>query len=181
MPTIGNNLLPYPNSSDAPNVPSDLSKLGQAVDTAIGGGARIFQTIADLQAVPSSQLFEGMRANVISDTTVLNNGIYVYKNAAWTRARPYLQSGTLHTSTDTNGMVAITWVPPEAGVTPAQVFVTNGPAALNSTDVNSRMFQPLFWHVDSATGGTIRFYRIDSQAWVSNVQGVTVQWLAIWI
>ncbi|MFT8442181.1 MAG: hypothetical protein ABF780_05660 [Bifidobacterium aquikefiri] len=95
MPTIGNNLLPYPNSSDAPNVPSDLSKLAQAVDTAIGGGCHIIQTHADLLAIPSAQLFTGMRVYVIADSDPLNNDDYMYLNGAWSHARPTMQTGNI--------------------------------------------------------------------------------------
>lgn len=86
MPTIGNNLLPYPNTSDEPNVPKAISDLASAVDAAIGGGSRIYQTLAALQAVPSTQLFEGMRARVTADTT--NNGEYVYAGGSWLSAKP---------------------------------------------------------------------------------------------
>jgi hypothetical protein len=83
MPTIGNNLLPYPNTSDEPNVPKAISDLASAVDVSIGGGGRLFQTLADLQSVPTTQLFEGLRAYVIADNTLTNNGGYWYRHGAW--------------------------------------------------------------------------------------------------
>ena len=83
MPTIGNNLLPYPNTSDEPNMPKAISDLASAIDTAIGGGARIYQTLAALQAVPSAQLFDGMRAHVVNDPTASNNGVYTYTSGVW--------------------------------------------------------------------------------------------------
>lgn len=86
MPTIGNNQLPYPNTSDEPNVPKAISDLASAVDTAIGGGRRIYQTLSALQAVPSVQLFEGMRAHVVADS--VNNGEYVYVSGTWLSAKP---------------------------------------------------------------------------------------------
>lgn len=83
MPTIGNNQFPYPNTSDEPNIPGDLQKLALAVDTAIGGGNRLIDTLATLQAIPNTQLFKGMRATVTNDPTTMNNGEYVYTGGAW--------------------------------------------------------------------------------------------------
>ena len=90
MPTIGNNQFPYPNTSDEPNIPGDLQKLALAVDTAIGGGNRLIDTLATLQAIPNTQLFEGMRATVTNDPTTGNNGEYVYTGGAWVSQTPTL-------------------------------------------------------------------------------------------
>jgi hypothetical protein len=83
MPTIGNNLLPYPNTSDEPNIPKAISDLASAVDSAIGGGEHIYQTLSDMQSVPSSQLFEGMHAVVVGDATADSNGEYTVKSGKW--------------------------------------------------------------------------------------------------
>lgn len=83
MPTIGNNQFPYPNTSDEPNIPGDLQKLALAVDTAIGGGNRFVATLSDLQKIPNTQLFNGMRATVTSDPMAVNNGEYVVSGGAW--------------------------------------------------------------------------------------------------
>lgn len=83
MPVIGNNQLPYPNTSDAPNIPNDMQTLASAVDAAIGGGNRFIDTLATLQAIPNTQLFNGMRATVTNDPTTMNNGEYVYTGGAW--------------------------------------------------------------------------------------------------
>lgn len=83
MPTIGNNQFPYPNTSDEPNIPGDLQKLALAVDTAIGGGNRFVATLSDLQKIPNTQLFNGMRATVTSDPTAVNNGEYVVSGGVW--------------------------------------------------------------------------------------------------
>ncbi len=95
MPTIGNNQFPYPNTSDEPNIPGDLQKLALAVDTAIGGGNRLVATLSDLQKIPNTQLFNGMRATVTSDPMAVNNGEYVVSGGAWvsqTRTRVYTGS-----------------------------------------------------------------------------------------
>mgnify|MGYP007135618770 CR=1 FL=1 len=83
MPTIGNNQLPYPNTSDAPDVPGDLQRLAAATDTAIGSGNQLLNTYAQLQAIPNTQLFTGMMATVLNDTTPARNGQYEYLNGAW--------------------------------------------------------------------------------------------------
>ena len=95
MPTIGNNQFPYPNTSDEPNIPGDLQKLALAVDTAIGGGNRLIDTLATLQAIPKTQLFEGMRATVTNDPTTMNNGEYVYTGGAWVHQTSRVFAGSV--------------------------------------------------------------------------------------
>jgi hypothetical protein len=84
MPVIGNNQLPYPNTSDTPNIPNDMQTLASAVDAAIGGGHRIYSSLTALQAVPLAQCFPGMRATVSGDVVGANDGEYVYSGGSWT-------------------------------------------------------------------------------------------------
>jgi hypothetical protein len=172
MPTIGNNLLPYPNTSDEPNVPKAISDLASAIDTAIGGGARIYQTLAALQAVPSAQLFDGMRAHVVNDPTVPNNGEYIYASNSWSHARPFIYGGQFIGATDANGYVN---VPIPMTTAPSFVLVTLGPTLnndiVNSQDLNVGIITvgSFSVHIRNSTNGS------NGGNWPT-----TFSWLAIW-
>jgi hypothetical protein len=175
MPTIGNNLLPYPNTSDEPNMPKAISDLASAVDSAIGGGARIYQTLAALQAVPSSQLFEGLHAYVSADTTATNNGGYTYTSGTWKRSRPYMQAGAVNSKTDVNGYVSVSF-PSAMDVAPTAVLVTNGPAV---GGVTSQYADLSLGQVD-ATHFTV-FSRNTTSGGAMGNNPAIFQWLAIWL
>lgn len=107
MPTIGNNQFPYPNTSDEPNIPGDLQKLALAVDTAMGGGNRLIDTLATLRAIPNTQLFKGMRATVTNDPNVGNNREYVYTGGAWIHQQPRVFQGSFVTKLTNSGDVNV--------------------------------------------------------------------------
>lgn len=78
MPTFGPQSLPYPNTSDAPDVPGAFLTLLQAMSV---GGAKTYATQASLTA--SGTGYAGQLAVVTSDSTTALNGVYLSNGSAW--------------------------------------------------------------------------------------------------
>jgi hypothetical protein len=178
MPFIGNNQLPYPNSSDEPNVPADLRKLASAVDDAIGGGRRFVKTTADLKAIPTARLFAGMRAEVTNDPIPSANGEYVYKGAEWvplTRTPVIIGSQQDSGTTSDLGTLVINYRSPD-GTPPDIVVVSNGPY-VNGYEDYGKDYQLMRWGDAQPDGFQVRVAR--GGQWASRVP-VFFAWLAVW-
>lgn len=94
MPTFGPQGLPYPNASDAPDIPGAFLSLEQKIQV---GGAIPF---ASYSALTASTAFQGQIATVYGDTTQLN-GLYLsLDGSTWTRiSSSYIVPVTANTFT----------------------------------------------------------------------------------
>lgn len=80
MPNTTNFSLPYPQSSDTPDVPRDMLALANAVDTKLLQTVRVFLTTTDRDAAITSPT-AGMVCYV--DSGDATEGLYTYQGAAW--------------------------------------------------------------------------------------------------
>lgn len=80
MPNTTNFTLPYPQSSDTPDVPRDIQALAGAVDTKLLQTVRVFSTTAARDSAITSPT-AGMVAYI--DSNDVNEGFYVHNGTSW--------------------------------------------------------------------------------------------------
>ena len=116
MPTFGPQALPYPNPSDAADVPGVLLTLLQKMQV---GGAIPYTSKSALDA--SGTGFAGQLAVVTADSTAWKNGVWESNGTAWSLIAAPRVSGTVTGNSGTPSYSA-------GGVT---LYTENGRAYMN--------------------------------------------------
>lgn len=146
------------------NRPTTTDDLQAAVDYAALVGTRRSGTTAQREAATVS---------VPNETEWFDSTLgwsFVKRAGAWVSQRRTVGDDTA-TDTTSQGFVTVTH---NFGTVPDWTQITY--RAHESTDVNSRLFEPVLWGFATATTFQVRFLRRDTNNWLDNAQQVRFSW-----
>lgn len=151
MPNTTNFTLPYPQSSDTPDVPRDIQALASAVDTKLLQTVRTFATTAARDAAITSPT-AGMVAYI--DSNDVNEGLYVHNGTSWRKGPGWNAPwGTMGVNTKGSNQT----------ISSANTWTDVTSMSVTFTAVSGRLYRfDVFGLINVGTSGTVDIALTDS-------------------